>query len=1182
MDVEAVAETPPPRASPSLSTTTAPSDSTAPPQLAPLSAAPAAQSLPFAFENVLGTAKDASAALLEQPSTKADALQDEESVVALTSDASMTGAQGTRALASRSSLLDATPQPGSSFLSELPLDELERAHAAGRDAPVEQAEATAGDGVQQGSTSSFHLYRDTKVPQSSFQTEARLPSSDPIASPAIPLPPPTQPIHSTPPHPSSSSSSVNPTPVLRGKVPPAHKKTVASTSSAFRSNPSQDLSDDSPDPMRIMPAPSAASTIRSTVVSKMKGKRQAGAPSRSTSVEAPSTTNGGRSSSPRATASTTNSREKKGAAKGSRLGGATSALDGAEETTGYAGRITGLDAMDEDEEVGDDSVPLKESSEVVSDSAVEVKGKKSTKGSRRSSPNGSSSVARPSHTFELDIVVGTSSRKRSAAASPTVDRAMPSSSHPALPSSQTRPSSPPSLAPSEDEATTTSKRINSRPTAASKIAAVETSRSSAPSSPDADSDAKPRSAPKKGKGKPRKSLPELDFIVETATRFNLAIPTPTPPIDDPAPHPSSDLSSLADTMLASSPDREAVKRSRPALKDAAPSSEGASPKKKRRVPQAASQQQAKEVEPTAEDDEEAATGVKPIQDALSQSGVAAEEKWDVFSSPKRRRAVKAPIKDYSSSEDEASSEEEAEATPKKKARKVVESKGKGKGKAKEVEKAVKPKPKPRQSVATPNSSPKSALPSPSKMLFGSQPTSSFVQQLAVKAVAPRETPEQRAKGWALGRMDKLVWVRVEKEEVQFWWPGDITNALRSERPLKIALLLDDSKEILAFAPSNEVIIAEPDHTNILAFRTGAKIRFDRELFLENSEASSDSTPSPELFDTILKQAVELEALRGMEDDEEELPSSLPAPRKKGPGSPLKKGSKVETESEEGDPSSEEVEEEEEEEQDELLRDEDESAGFTYPSIVLAKSSRQWWGARLLNYQPPAKGAKGKGGKKAEGKFVVEWVDGSVSEVGKEDILTSSQPAFFTVKMGTTHLELPRDYVETLVEFAQDLHPTYQRIIDEDYPPATSWSDQFYKGGKARDALAKKARFGELRDEHTEALQKEITTWASGADGPRRTGSTRYEELSDAERSRYQADILLPLTVFHVIIHEHDFEVKAKDQLFEEGNAIPTEDDIMVKAFALADDEFDRGSIQKSILSARSAKQAADESRGRRR
>lgn len=50
----------------------------------------------------------------------------------------------------------------------------------------------------------------------------------------------------------------------------------------------------------------------------------------------------------------------------------------------------------------------------------------------------------------------------------------------------------------------------------------------------------------------------------------------------------------------------------------------------------------------------------------------------------------------------------------------------------------------------------------------------------------------------------------------------------------------------------------------------------------------------------------------------------------------------------------------------------------------------------------------------------------------------------------------------------------------------------------------------------------------------------------------------------MIIHEHDFEDTATEQLLAEGNnAIPSEDDVMVRAFALADDELDRGSIQKA-------------------
>lgn len=84
-------------------------------------------------------------------------------------------------------------------------------------------------------------------------------------------------------------------------------------------------------------------------------------------------------------------------------------------------------------------------------------------------------------------------------------------------------------------------------------------------------------------------------------------------------------------------------------------------------------------------------------------------------------------------------------------------------------------------------------------------------------------------------------------------------------------------------------------------------------------------------------------------------------------------------------------------------------------------------------------------------------------------------------MGTTLLDLPKDYTATLVAHAQTLFPVYQRIIDEDYPPASDWLEDFYQGGKARDNLAKRARFGELQDQHTEALQQELTRWGRGVE-----------------------------------------------------------------------------------------------------
>lgn len=95
-------------------------------------------------------------------------------------------------------------------------------------------------------------------------------------------------------------------------------------------------------------------------------------------------------------------------------------------------------------------------------------------------------------------------------------------------------------------------------------------------------------------------------------------------------------------------------------------------------------------------------------------------------------------------------------------------------------------------------------------------------------------------------------------------------------------------------------------------------------------------------------------------------------------------------------------------------------------------------------------------------------------------------AFTSSQMGMTQLDLPKDYTQTLVLHCRTLSETYQRIIDEDYPPAKEWSELFYQGGKARDGLAKMARFGELQDEHTEALQTEITAWSKGVDVSTRT------------------------------------------------------------------------------------------------
>lgn len=57
----------------------------------------------------------------------------------------------------------------------------------------------------------------------------------------------------------------------------------------------------------------------------------------------------------------------------------------------------------------------------------------------------------------------------------------------------------------------------------------------------------------------------------------------------------------------------------------------------------------------------------------------------------------------------------------------------------------------------------------------------------------------------------------------------------------------------------------------------------------------------------------------------------------------------------------------------------------------------------------------------------------------------------------------------------------------------------------------------------------------------------------------RSDVLLPMTFYLVTIHEHDFEVQARKELGSDAK----EDALVLRAFALADAEFDRGSVTKA-------------------
>lgn len=1119
-------------------------------------------------------------------------------------DESAADAPGSAVAERGSTTKDRKLQPSSLKASELHVEEPQSAQvvSVGASNAADVAGEAAVDEPRQQEDVTWKSYRNAQPPASSFTTtaESRPPSSPWPASPfALPTLTPAQPQSTPPQHLPTSSAAA--TPDKRATLPLPAKSHLASFAA---SQTNADESDDSPDPLRLIPTSSAA-----VAAVKPKGKGNGKAKGKQTRSRGGSTEPGRivTSSSPHAPPSSTSAGSKKARSSTPRLTGAGSALDGTEENLGCAGRVEGVGTVEEQDEEGDDSSVM---GVLESNVQQKSKGKVTTggKGDRKSKasasaqagPSSSGGEPRSSHNFVLDIEVKQRPTRRSSGVSPAAGDRAPSSSAPSPVIATSSPAPPTPRATSSRPPSHTDKTltIDSRVKPSSPSMDLD---SPAPAAPSSSTSSAPR--PQHVKSGPRQSVPELNFVVESSRRSSRRSSSIAPPlnVEDAPPHPSSDLTSVADTVLATSPAREkppSRAASKQKKKKAAPSSEGetessASPQKKqRRVPsKASSRVQGQEVATPVRSDLES-----EVQPAASTSAAALPvevKAKDVFkaSPPKRKRAPLAPMKDYSSTEEESDEEDDEEeesyqeATPKKKARKAPpkekkpksapkpKSQGKGKGKAAGesfrflyddllADPSSPPLQSPHRCLRPPPHPPRRRTKSERRSLRN-RPASSLNNSLPnqsrrVRRMNSAQRPgrlvawtnscgfESRRMAPAFG--GQAMYVAADPARVMSLTPGhsrrlrapcDLrgrsrrrSSSMRRSRSSasRASTTPYSQATLLTFpyptSPTLEILLVEPSHTNILSFRSGNKIRFDRDIFVDSStEPSPAALPSPELFDAILSKAVEAESLRAMDDDED----SLPALSGKSSGSPLKLKQVLEKRPEsEPEPSSEE-EVEEEEEDDELLREEDEDAGwatscfcapsfrwqaddtsrflsFTFPSIVLAKNSRQWWGARLLSYKPPAQKFT-KGGKKITGKFEVEWIDGTKDWVNKADILTSSQPAFFTVKvrrslglvhalprrltapgsqMGDSHLDLPPDYTKTLVEFVRELPETYQRIIDEMYPPADSWSDDFYRGGRARDSLAKRARFGELQDEHTEAVQQAITVWTHGVAVSRRS------------------------------------------------------------------------------------------------
>ncbi|GAA5978091.1 hypothetical protein JCM10908_004226 [Rhodotorula pacifica] len=511
-------------------------------------------------------------------------------------------------------------------------------------------------------------------------------------------------------------------------------------------------------------------------------------------------------------------------------------------------------------------------------------------------------------------------------------------------------------------------------------------------------------------------------------------------------------------------------------------------------------------------------------------------------------------------------------------KKAPVSKGKGKGKpvAERKSSTNGDKPTSSASVQTPASS-------PSKQNGLSAPEA-FGSQSLITGKATRQTAEERKAGWDMLAFpsSRPIWVHVQKDgKGGFWWPGEIEGSIFA-RPLAVRLYLDSAETIKTFADEH-LNIEEPSSELLATFRNPSRLRFDQRIFRDVEGAPADETPTDEAFATVLTQALERDAGGDDDDDEDDL---LPTPF--GPsGSRFSQSKPHADEASDEDEFSEQAEQAQSsgDEADKLIRADDREADvpdFDYPFLCLAMTQKTWWAARCTGWLPGSptkptakKGRKGKGAKGNSGKYVVEFTDGTTMKLPRDKILMAKDKDFFTVKMGQTEIDVSKKYIADLKTFVMnDMLPVYQQVIDETYPIAKSWNDDFHAGGQKRERLAKRSKFGEYTDDLVEIFQSAIDAWASGEGsetGPPQ-GSARYAALTDGERVQYRTDVLLPIAIIENYIDDRNFFEAAEAMLKgEEGIAAPTDDEIKLKACELAEQDLDLRSVTKGILAIRESR-----------
>ncbi|GAA5865960.1 hypothetical protein JCM8547_002897 [Rhodosporidiobolus lusitaniae] len=469
--------------------------------------------------------------------------------------------------------------------------------------------------------------------------------------------------------------------------------------------------------------------------------------------------------------------------------------------------------------------------------------------------------------------------------------------------------------------------------------------------------------------------------------------------------------------------------------------------------------------------------------------------------------------------------------------------------------------------------------SPTKLSQSIRPTSSYASQLLGMDTAVAQTPEQRAQGWNLMGLPtgRPIWahVRKVKEEDGFWWPAEIYGN-HWDVPFRVKLYLDPASTVLSFTPSEADVIAfpAPSSEDVVTFRNPSKLRFDKRTF---RDSLSSQAPSEETFLSVLSQAIAKDTQMADDDSDDDLPPSSLQPS----------GKKPAEEESEGDASDVQIEEKDEpESDDELLKEEDEAAGITFPAIAIGAYKTEWWACQVSGYEPPRSPTKPKNGAKApskktkpKGKFLVDWTDGTEGKLTRDKLLFPKDKKFLKVPLGQTQLSIKPGYIDHLRTYiATDLPPVFQSIISSTYPHTRSLCADFYAGGLKRSNLAKKSLYGELSDDIVNAMEGAVTAWArtGGEGGGRPKGCDEYETLTDSERATFVVDVLLSTTVTLNYIDDGGLWDGAKKELKkrwkkEKKEGEPTEEEVEEEAFRLAKEQLQARSVTKAILAMRESK-----------